>query len=210
MMTPKRTYYLLLTVLILLVGGLVFGTYSANKLLESRSQKLTELKIKTLALQKEKQTLVATKKEIATYADLGQIARAVVPQDKDQAAAVRQIVKIAGANGVKLAAITFPASTLGGGAAASTAPTSASTAKTAGTPITQVQPVKNIAGVYDLQITVQSDSSKPVSFNQFIGFLKALEQNRRTAQVNSITISPLSSNRSLLTFTLNLDEYIKP
>lgn len=212
MITPKRTYYVLLVVTILLFGGLVFGTYSTNKLMVARSNKLTELKIKTLALQQEKLSLATAKKGIAKNADLLKIAQAVVPQDKDQAEAVRQIVKIASANNVKLASITFPASTLGGGPTASTspAPASANATKTQSTALTQVQPVKGIPGVYDLQITVQSDSSKPVPFTQFVGFLKALEQNRRTAQVNSISIAPLPSNRNLLTFSLTLDEYIKP
>src|SRR3990167_9442113 len=74
-------------------------------------------------------------------------ARAIVPADKNQAAAVREIVKIAQSNGIKISSITFPASALGG----ITATGSGGAAKpAASTALTQVQTVKGISGVYSL------------------------------------------------------------
>jgi hypothetical protein len=70
--------------------------------------------------------------------------------------------------------------------------------------------VPNIPGVYQLQITVEGDSSKPVQYNSFLNFLTALEHNRRTAQVSTVSIAPSASNPNLLSFTLTLEEYIKP
>ena len=138
---------------------------------------------------------------VKTYAELEKIAKSVVPQDKDQAEAVREIVNIAAANGVSLSTISFPASNLGSLNAQATTTT---------TSLSQLQPVKNIPGVYQLQISVVGDPNKPVAYDKFISFLAALERNRRTAQVSTISIQPNLANRNLLTFTLSLNEYIKP
>jgi hypothetical protein len=43
-----------------------------------------------------------------------------------------------------------------------------------------------------------------------LDFLKGLENNRRTALVSDITITPDSKNSSNVSFNLTLDEYIKP
>jgi len=125
-MTPRRLYFGLVGLLLLLLIGLVAGTYGANNLLTAKANQLTNLKVKTLALEQESINLAQAKKEIAKNQPLEQIAQTIVPQDKDQAEAVREIVKIASDNNVKLASITFPASTLGGTPGIS-APSSAAT-----------------------------------------------------------------------------------
>jgi len=210
-MTSKRLRWLLIGVLGLLFVGLLAGTYETNKLLGLQASKLIRLKAKSLALATEQQGLIKAKKDIVTYSSLEKIAKSVVPQDKDQAEAVREIVNIAGAYGISLAAISFPASSLGtsGNAAIVSAAASSSTLKPT-TSLSQLQPVKNIPGVYQLQITVVGDPVKPVNYDKFVSFLSALEHNRRTAQVSTIAIQPNAANRSLLTFTLSLNEYIKP
>jgi hypothetical protein len=217
-MSPsKRLNLALIGVIGLLLAGLVGGAYGANTLLSSKAVKLTNLKAKSLALAQEQLSLVNAKKDIKTYASLEQIAQSVMPEDKDQAEAAREIVNIAAANGVNLASINFPASTLGtstaGGTSATATAPSAGTAANANSSInkfSQLLPVKSIAGVYDLQITVKGDPNQPVQYNAFINFLSALEHNRRTAQISTITLEPNSSNQSLLTFSLTLNEYIKP
>jgi len=214
----QRLYYLLVGLVVLLLAGLVAGTYGTNQLLSSHAETLTSLKAKSLALSQKQLSLVKAKQEIAVYAPLLKITQTVVPEDKDQAEAVREIVNIAAANHVSLESIDFPASTLGltGSGASSTASTttpassSASSASSAGNKLSQLLPVKNIPGVYDLLITVQSDPNKPVAYDSFIGFLSNLEHKRRTAQISTITLQPSASNRSLLSFTLTLNEYIKP
>jgi hypothetical protein len=218
-MNAKRLYFGLIGLLCLLFFGLVAGAYGVNAMLTSRATKLTTLKAKDTALEQEQLNLVKAKQEIKQYGDLQKIAQAVVPEDKDQAEAVRQIVNIAGANGVSLAAINFPASSLGnttaGAAAGSTssgpAPVNVGPVKinaNAGK-LSQLQPVKNIPGVYVLQLTVQSDPTRPVPYSSFINFLRALEHNRRTAQISSITLQPNPTNPGLLGFTLTINEYIK-
>lgn len=204
-MTSKRLHLIMTAVLGLLFVTLVFGVYAINSSLGAEADKLVILKAKSRALSQEQLSLQASKKNIEKYAELEKIAKAVVPEDKNQAAAVREIVNIAAANNVKLASITFPASTLGSGADGKPATTSDAVAT-----LSQLQPVKNIPGVYQLPITVSGDPNQPVQYTRFISFLDALEKNRRTAQVSTIALQPDPGNRNLLTFTLTLNEYIKP
>jgi len=219
-MTSKRLSLLLIGLIALLTIGLVGGTYGANSLLKSRAQKLLSLKAQSAALQQEQQSLKTAQKELSAYADLEKIAKSVVPEDKDQAEAVREIVNIAANNGVNLASISFPASTLGTspsgttvsptGAISATSSSSAASSASKTSALSQLAPVKTIQGVYTLQISVASDTTKPVAYNKFISFLADLERNRRTAQVNTIALNPDKTNPDLISFTLGVSEYIKP
>jgi hypothetical protein len=129
-------------------------------------------------------------------------------------------VNLAADNGVTLTAINFPASTLGASASGTTGTTG--TGSSSGTSggsssasgksgkLSQLTPVKNIPGVYQLPITISNDSSHPVTYNRFISFLSDLEHNRRTAQVQTISLEPDTKNSSAFIFSLTLNEYIKP
>ena len=216
-MTPKRLFFAQIGAICLLLVALPVGAYGINSLLTSRSSKLVSLKAKSQALNQEQLSLANAKKEVAKYSGLQKIAQSIVPEDKDQAEAVREIVNIASKNGITLASVTFPASSLGGssngnassGTSASSQSASAA-ANSSASKLSQLQRVTNIPGVYDLQITVQSDTNQPVSYGSFINFLNDLEHNRRTAQISSISLQPAKSNSNLLTFSLILNEYIKP
>lgn len=216
-MNSKRVYFGLVGAICLLFLGLIVGTVQVNKTLSSRADKLTNLKAKSAALAQERLTLRKVSKDIKTYTELQKITKAIVPEDKSQAEAVREIVKIAAKNDVSLASITFPASTLGNGptptAGATVAPVAAQASTAASSKVgslSQLTPVKSIPGVYQLLITVRSDPDKPVRYDKFVNFLSDLERNRRTAQVSTITIEPDKENRNFLSFTLGLNEYIKP
>ncbi len=194
-MNSKRLYLTMLGCIALLVVGLIGGAYGVSKLLTSQSARLVDNRKHVAVLQEEQRQLDLAKQDVKKYQDLADIAKSVVPQDKDQAQAVRQIVTLASQNGIAISSIAFPSSTLG----------------TAGSKtLSQLTPVKGVTGVYSLQLTVQSDSTRPVPYNQFINFLSALEHNRRTALVTSINIQPNDKDRSTLSFALTLNEYIKP
>jgi hypothetical protein len=198
-MKARHLYYTLVGVVVLLCAGLFGIAYATNAILGPQATKLSKLKADAQALQDQESTLAKNKKDIKRYADLNTIAETVVPQDKDQAEAVREIVNIAAQSGIqKLSSITFPSSTLG------------TTHNSAKANLTQLTPVKGLNGVYELQITVAQDSSNRVPYSQFITFLKKLEQNRRTAQVSGITIQPDTQNPNNVAFTLVINEYIKP
>jgi hypothetical protein len=198
-MNSKKLYYILVGVLLLLAIAILLSAREANLLLGNQSKSLVALKVKSQETADQKAQLTKDKKDISAYSDLNNIAKSVVPQDKDQAEAVREIVNLAAQSGIsELSSITFPPSTLGG--------------STAGTPnnLTQVTKVAGIAGVYSLQITVSQADPNYVPYSNFITFLSKLEQNRRTAEVNSITVQPDDKSPNLVTFTLVINEFIKP
>lgn len=225
-MDSKKLFYTLVSVLILSAVGLFASVAQANTLLAEHSKTLVDLKAKSKATENQQQQLVQDKKDIAAYKDLNDIAKAVVPQDKDQAKAVREIVNLAKQSGIpKLSTIAFPPSTLGGATGGGSSSTSTGTGSGGSgssgaatgttkpkTPagLTQLTPVKGMAGVYNLQITVTQATADAVPYNNFITFLSKLEQNRRTAQVSSIAIQPDATNPSLISFTLVIDEFVKP
>lgn len=208
-MNSKRVYYLMLGLFGLLIIGLLGGTYGVNSLLQTRSQKLVKLKLQDQVLTNQQTGLTKAKAQIQQYAELEKIAKTVVPQDKDQAEAVREIAKLAADSGInQLSSVTFPASTLGGlnaGSGATTTP-----APSSGSKLTQLAPVKGLSGVYQLQITITQSTSDRVPYDQFITFLGKLEQNRRTAQVTSVTLQPDSKTPNMVAFTLVINEFIKP
>jgi hypothetical protein len=199
-MTSKRFYYVMIGILSLMVVGFIGGAYGVNVFLQKQSLSVVDARSRSASLEQQQTQLSVAKASITKYQEVGQIAKSIVPQDKDQAQAIREIVNIANANGINLGTITFPSSTLGAiGAGAASAGN-----------LSQLKPAAGIGGVYTLELTVQSDSSKQVTYNQFIQFLAALEHNRRTALVSGLVLQPDSKNASLVTFTLTIDEYIKP
>lgn len=201
-MNSKRLFYTLIGVLVavvILIGGCV---YLGWKHLDKQTSRLSDLKVEASALQDIQQSLAKAKKDIVTYADIEQVTKTVIPQEKDQARTVREIIKIADENSIAISSVGFPPSTLGSKATTGSAATPA-----AGT--TQTQKVEGINNVERLEIVVTSDQTKPVLYSDFIAFLSALEKNRRTAQVTNINIQPLSDNRNRLSFSLTLNVYIK-
>lgn len=206
-MNSKRFNLVMIGVTCALGLGILLSAYFGSKIMQKQSKKLVAIKLENQVAQQQKIDLLQAKKDVEKYSALQNEATAIVPQDKDQAQTVREIVKIAGASGVKLGTISFPASTLGQGSK-STSSTSRSTVKKS--PFTQVQPVAGIKGVYVMPIAIQSDPTTKTNYSSIISFLGRLEKNRRTAQVASVTIQPDQTNPSLLTFNLIVNVYIKP
>jgi hypothetical protein len=201
-MTARRLHFILIGVLCLSIVALLGFVYAANTLLVAQSKTITDAQLRSLVVEEKQRSITKAKTDIQKYSDLASIAKGIVPQDKDQAQTVREIVNIAEQNGIKLGTISFPSSTLGSAKPGT---------KVVGNPaLSQLSVVKGISGVYSLNITVESDASSPASYTKFINFLDALEHNRRTALVNGITLQPTGTDPSKLTFSLILNEYIKP
>lgn len=215
-MNSKRLHLILLAVIGLLLVGLVAGAYEVNSMVSSESNKLSALKAKDKALAQQQTGLKVAKKGLAEYAELEQISHSIVPEDKNQAETVRQLSNIATNNGIKLASITFPASTLGantpaaGVSSGTTASTPTPTVPAANTKTSQLTAVPTIPGVYQLPITVTSDPQHTSSYARLISFLSDLENNRRTAQVTNISIQPDPAAPGNVSFIITLNEYIKP
>jgi len=215
-MNAKKVNFILIGVIILLglagAGSVVLGNVSLQK----KSQQLVGLKLNNRILNEQQLALQTAKKNIEKYADLEQIAKSVVPQDKDQAEVVREIIDIAGQSGIKIRTIAFPSSNLGAGATTSTPSASSSSTPTsaAAAPISQAVPVPGISGVYSLAVTITPDDNpaQPITYYQFLDFLKRLENNRRTAQVTDVKVIPtgIDNKNPIVSFSLTMNIFIKP
>lgn len=213
-MNGKRIFFVMIGILVIVAAAIIGGAYEANQLLTKKAQTLSNSKLNSKVLAEEQSSLTKAKKDVAKYQQLETIARTIVPQDKNQAEAVREINNLAADSGVTLSSVTLPASTLGITAPAtgssSSGPASSSATPSTKTDLTQLTPVKEIPGLYVLPITVAANPDTPAVYSKFIDFLSRLEQNRRTSQVSSISLQPNPNNPTLISFTLVIDEYIKP
>ncbi len=210
MNTSKRAFFALLGVLVLVIASIVAITYFGLGLLTKKGDELTKLKAQQLIIKNREAALVGAKQDVKDYTELEKISKAIVPQEKDQARTVREIVAIAQEAGVPLASITFPESTLGTLKSSGSKRSSAAPKATGDQSKTQLTAVPGTKGLYAMDISVKSDANSPVPYNRLITFLDKLEQNRRTAHVTNISIQPFKDNRNLVTFTINLNVYIKP
>jgi hypothetical protein len=201
----RKVYYLLLGSLVLGVIIAIATVVLGNAMLKKQAQSLLDIKLQNRVLDEQQTALKQAGKDIDKYAELEKTAKQIVPQDKDQAKTVREIVKIADSTGISIGNITFPSSTLG-----TTVPKSTGGTNSISSGVSQLKPVPGITGLYQMEITLQSDNTKPVTYAALINFLSKLEQNRHTAQVSMINIQPFPTNIKFLTFSTTINVYIKP
>jgi hypothetical protein len=219
-MNNKKAYYLIIsiiTVTLILAGTLI---YLGLGHLSKKSDEIAELKTASMILEEQQISLARANQEIKRFEELDAIARAVVPQDKDQARTVREIVKIGNDNGITFSNINFENSDLGIRVKPAPAPQPEPTeegdeeapAEDLPPPpppvnITQANPVDGIPGVFEMELSITSDVNNPVEYSNLINFLEQLEQNRRTARVSSVTITPVEGG---VNFSLTLGVFIRP
>lgn len=216
-MTAKKVYFGMIGLIALTVLGIAGIIYLGNRSLLSQSNKLVEQKTTNKVLENQEIALAKAKQNVQKYKNLEEITQSIVPRDKDQARAVREITTLAGESGITIKSITFPVSNLG-----NKVQQPANGDKTSDTkdknqpeepkpdPISQAVPVKGLKGVYSLEANIIPSGT--VNYYQFISFLAKLEKNRRTAQVTSIKIDPKTSSKQnpQLSFTLTLNIFLKP
>lgn len=208
---------------LVLIAGLILSTiaffgvaFYGLSVLDGKSRSLVNLKVQSQAGYNQLANLVQSKKEVEKYAYFKSVAQTVIPNDKNQAQAVLEINQMASDSGISIQSITFPASTLGTGAAAATpAQKDATSASAAQAALTQAKPVTGIPGLYSLELTITPESGKDVSADQqvtyakMLDFLKRIENNRHTAQISQVSIQP-ASDSTALSFTLVINIFIKP
>lgn len=216
-MNSKKAYFIMLGSVGVLGIVFVASVFFGEQLLRDQSQKLMSLKLDNQLLDNQQTALVKANKDLQQYAELGVLARTIVPQDKDQAKTVREILNIAAANNIPITTLSFPSSNLGA-AVVKTTPvqpaadgsTPATPAAPAAPPVTQVKPVDGIKGLYKMEIIVQTDPSSPRPYANLQQFLHSIEQNRRTAQISQLVITPSAKDINLLAFSLTINVFVKP
>ncbi|MCL5113333.1 MAG: hypothetical protein M1554_02525 [Patescibacteria group bacterium] len=216
-MSSKKFHILMIALFCFSVLIFVGLTYESNNFFQNDAIGTNNLKAKLASLTQEQISLLQDKSDIKKYTPLFEIASSIVPQNKDQAEAVRQIINLATANNVVIGSITFPTSTLGNLLPDTGVAPPASAIKAAPSPansasLSQLTPVPNLPGIYELPITIQSStqSDQETTYPELINFLSALENNRLTALVSTISITPNPANPNLFSFSLSINIYIKP
>lgn len=203
-MTSKKVFYVLMSLLALIVIGSIAGTVLGTGLLKKSGDSLMERKLEDAVLEKDAEALIRAKRDIEQYKELDQVAKAIVPQEKDQARTVLEIHTIASQAGVVIENISFPQSELGQppvkGKKKSALPEGA----------TQLTEVEGLKGVFAMPIDITVSKDAPITYNQLLDFLQRLEKNRRTSHVTNITIQPDDEDRSRVHLSLQINTYIKP
>jgi hypothetical protein len=207
-------------VLLGLLGFLIFlfaaFSYWGIGQINKRGQKVVDLKLQNVVLDSQIENLVQAKKEISQYVYFKSIANSVIPNDKNQAQAVLDITRMAQESGILIQNITFPASNLGIGANKSLSSTSSLSSSSA---LSQAKPVSGIKGLYSLEtvVTPQTGTNVPlkyqVTYAKLHDFLSRIENNRRTAQIIQVVITPLTNGTEqspTINFTLTTNIFVKP
>ena len=96
-MKSKNSFYAMAGLVALLIVGNISAVYFGDLLLTKKSESLMSVKLESRVLDEQQISIKQAKKDIEKYQGLEKIAGSIVPQDKDQAEAVREIIKIAGA-----------------------------------------------------------------------------------------------------------------
>lgn len=195
-----KLYVGLVSLCVLLVLGAIGITQLARTMLEQQGKDLDIAKVENAAANSRQDNLTRAQANIAKYENLYTIARGILPQEKDQARTVREIVNIASSNGVALSQISFPSSSLGN--------TQRGKATTS-VDLTQLTPVKGSNGLYVMPITVASGGNT-VPYGRLMNFLRDLQSNRLTANIQSVDANPSSENRNLISFSIVLNIYVRP
>lgn len=214
-LTPKTTRYILFGLLGLMAVVFIAASFIGLGKLSNKSQQLVDAKLKTKTLDTKLTALQAAKKQIDKYGYFNDVAKTVIPNDKDQAQAVLDLSHQADGAGIAIASITFPTSTLGG----KTTSTSATGSGSVSNAISQAIPVEGISGLYSLQLTVVPltgptvPAAKKVTYPKMLDFLQRIERDRRTAQIAQLTIQPQSDNSGPtgeINFSLTINIFIRP
>jgi hypothetical protein len=224
-MSPRRFRLIMLGILGLCIISFLLIFFAGLSLLKTKSQEMVDLKLKNKTADAQLTNLAISKKDIEKYSYFKDIARTVIPNDKNQAQAVLDIFQLAQESGISIQSITFPTSNLGLRAPTSSAAPAAgadATSAAASKAISQATPVTGIPGLYAVQLIISPASgpnvppAQQVTYAKMLGFLSRIENNRRTAPIAQVNIQtgnstqPNSTSNSQLNFSLITNIFIKP
>lgn len=211
--SARQLRFLLLGLLGLAIVTFLAILFLGMGTLSKKSSDMVDLKLKSKTLDAQLTSLGVAKKQVEQYSYFNDVARTVLPTDKDQAKAVLAVFQLAKESGIAVASVTFPTSNLGGGAGSASATGSASSA------VSQARPVEGIKGLYSLQLTIAPDialtvpADKVATYPKFLDFLRKIERDRRTAQITEVSIQPRNEPSlpgQAINFTLIINVFMRP
>lgn len=213
-MNVKKFRLVLLGIFSLLVLAFAGIGILGLGILKDKSAQMVELKLKNKTAESQLSNLEISKNDIEKYSYFKDVAKSVIPEDKDQAQAVLEIFQLAQAAGINIQSITFPSSNLGARSTVTADSTVTTPSAAATKAISQAVPVTGIPGLYSVQLTISplSGSQLPpdqqITYAKMLDFLSRIENNRRTAQITQVNIQPASGGQQL-NFSLTVNIFIK-
>lgn len=220
MISAKRFCYVLSGLLILQIVGAVALTVFSNSWLTAKSESLVALKLDTALLEEKQRVNLAAAKDLKEYEATRLLLEKIVPKSKDQAKTIGELQTIAAEIGVTINTMTFPASGLGNdpatGKVAGTTPAAAAANTSV---VSQAKPVINIPGLLGIEVSLSQidrkggNSGDGMTYKQLLGFLEAIEKNRRTMQIKTLQVLPIKSvtgGISGYSLTLTMNVFVKP
>lgn len=214
-MTPSRMRLVLLSALGLICIAFLAIGLAADQMLSKQSQRMVDLKLQNHTAEAQLANLASAKRQVEKYTYFNDVAKTVLPSDKNQAQAVLDISQMANESAIAIKSITFPASTLGSASSKKSTTNKDAASASKETVISQAKPVEGIAGLYSLELTItpQTDADTPlakqVNYGKFLDFLKRIENNRRTAQITSVSVKP-ADGVTQFSFEITVNIFIKP
>jgi hypothetical protein len=230
-MTPKTLNKYLL---VLFAAGIILSGYIvryASGWLAGSSNELANLRKDVYILEQKDKHLQVMKNFIASHGAEANILNEVLPSTKDQAKIVRELDSIADKANITIDSVGFPSSSLGSAPIKAPVVATEPNAKPGDTQqaadiapkivpkiISQATPLKDIAGVQSIPITLGTIKSKnlPVGatglrYDDMIAFIRELERNQRIMQTSSIEIGQNSSpnGEKLYTLTISLAVFLR-
>ncbi len=203
-MNSKRLFLVSIAIIAALLLGFAGAFQQSTAMLKTQSEKLSDLKLTDIVLNKQKSDLDTAKRYIKEFSELEQVSKSIVPQDKDQANTIAELTSMAREADIPHVSFSFLESNLGqaGKKKNDKGPTDSNK--------TQVTELSDLKGVYAMAITVSNRSLNPVTYDQILRYLELLESNRRTSQVTNIEIRPDQQAQGRFHFSIILNTYIRP
>lgn len=197
----------LIVVTIFTIMGVV---YFSRTMLANSQTKLVNAKLENYTFEKTEEIYRKNQKLLNENKDIANIISNIVPAEKDQAKAVRELNAIAENNNLVVSSITFPRSDLLNKAKTTTTATTSQQSDQKEEPqkaISQAKPIKGLKGVYSIELSaeISSANNDRIPTDKLLSFLENIENNRRNMRITSINISSSGDN-----INLKLLIFIKP
>jgi len=184
----KLFFWVLVAVNVLLVGATLAVFTQASSAGEKKSQKIAEFKADEQANDQLISYYKVLQSTLNANQDIETVINKVLPADKDQSAALVELDKFSKSNSVPIGQISFSPGTNKGSGQTLTSP----------------------SGVKGVSVISVAMSCSGVTYENYINFLKTIENTQRRMQVTSLNITPNETNPDLLNHVdMTLDIYLK-
>lgn len=192
-MTPKRFFFVMLGLMILVIGLGVSGFWFGDQQLKKQSTSLADLTAERDAAQKKLEDLQRLSNTPINQTETENLIKAILPADKQQQNLIANIINTAvaeaGIPSNRISNITF---------AGSGAPSELSGATQS----------KEVPGVYSYPFTVVI---RDISYETLLKLFTEIEKNKRIIQADQVQINPNKAvPGQLSSVTLSLKTFIKP